>query len=83
MTFDPLVSDQSHVKVSPHMASQSPAPPMAVSAYQWEGAGPLPVVRAAGWQLACDWPRQSLSEPTADDPFLFLFGALGFESSSS
>jgi len=27
--------------------------------------------------------RQSLSEPTADEPFLFLLGALGFESSSS
>lgn len=26
---------------------------------------------------------QSLSEPTADEPFLFLFGALGLESSSS
>lgn len=37
-------------------------------------------------QLACDlvWRfLQSLSEPTADDPFRFLFGALGFESSSS
>lgn len=57
MTFDPLVgeSHQSHVKVSPHVASQSPAPPIAVSAYQREGAGPLPVVRAAGRQLACGW----------------------------
>lgn len=64
VTFDSLVSDRSlspwrrhqfhHVKVSHHMdmksaVTQSPAPPMAVSACYWDGAGPLPVVRLAGW----------------------------------
>lgn len=38
----------------------------------------------SGWSAAgVGLVRQSLSEPTADDPFRFLFGALGFESSSS
>lgn len=49
------------------------------------------VICAAGWQAGSvgSWrvigqrTRQSLSDPTADEPFLFLFGALGFESSSS
>lgn len=39
--------------------------------------------------LGCGWrgdqgaSSQSLSEPTADEPFRFLLGALGLESSSS
>lgn len=39
--------------------------------------------------LGCGWRgdrssfSQSLSEPTADEPFRFLLGALGLESSSS
>lgn len=35
------------------------------------------------WRVIGQKVHQSLSEPTADEPFLFLFGALGFESSSS
>lgn len=34
-----------------------------------------------GWHE--DLSSQSLSEPTADEPFRFLLGALGLESSSS
>lgn len=40
-------------------------------------------VISRGQVPGCDWSDQSLSEPTADEPFLFLFGALGLESSSS
>ena len=41
------------------------------------------VTMAAGWWLVGWDVTQSLSEPTADEPFLFLFGGLGLESSSS
>lgn len=45
----------------------------------WEG-----VASSSGcWLRIGGWACQSLSEPTADDPFLFLLGALGLESSSS
>lgn len=46
---------------------------------RWEGGASS----SGCWLRIGRWACQSLSEPTADDPFLFLLGALGFESSSS
>lgn len=70
--------------------TQSPAPPR--QSVRGIGMGRSLVQCQSGWMVEClcgSWRvigqriRQSLSEPTADEPFRFLFGALGFESSSS
>lgn len=65
-----------------------PRPSRGGQCVSWGGGGASSsgqsgCVSVGSWRVIGQSVGQSLSEPTADEPFLFLFGALGFESSSS